>query len=96
VRLTQSWGFAHGADRAALHEFHHSPVVGPGVNLRAHLRGDAGRARGFGDDARFVDVAGERFLARDMLLALQGGQSEGLEAARGNPLFGFEVDQAAE
>ena len=43
-------------DRPPLHELDNAPVVGVGMDLRPHLRGDASLFCRLGDDARLADV----------------------------------------
>ncbi len=70
-------------DNAGLNQFHHPSIIVARVDLRAHLRGDAGLARGLGDDARLMHIAGQRFLAIDVLAHLQRGQGrEGVGVLR--------------
>ena len=59
---------AHLPDRPPLHELHDAPVVGVGMNLRPHLRGDAGQLGCLGDDAGLADVVRQRLFAVDVLL----------------------------
>ena len=75
---------ADRADGAGLHELDDAAVVVAGVDLRAHLRDDAGLRGGLADDARLLDVVGERLLAVDVLLQLERGQrGEGVRVLGG-------------
>jgi hypothetical protein len=63
-------------NRAAANEFNDAAIVGRGVDLRAHLRCDAGRLGGLGNQARLVDIVRQRLLAINMLAGAkcrQGG-----------------------
>ena len=64
----------HLADAARLDVLDDAAVVVAGVDLRAHLRGDAGLPGGLADEPRLLHVVRERLLAVDVLLQLQGGQ----------------------
>ena len=58
---------ADRADGAALDQLDDAAVIVRGMNLRAHLRGDFGLDRRFGDEARFPDGVGERLFAVNVL-----------------------------
>ncbi len=83
---------AHPADGACLHQLDDAAVVVAGVDLRAHLRRDAGGRGGFADDARLLHVVGERLLAVDVLPQLQRGQrGEGVGVLGGADHHGVEL-----
>ncbi len=65
---------AHRANGPGLDELHHAPVIVAGVNLGAHLRGDAGLGGGLGEQAGFPDAMGQRLLAIHVLAELEGRQ----------------------
>ena len=66
-------------DRPPLHELDNAPVVGVGMDLRPHLRGDAGLFGRLGDNARLADVVRQRLLAVDVLfLAKRRQRREGV------------------
>ena len=65
--------FAHRADCAISDPFVDLAIAFEGHALVAHLRGDFRFARGFGDCAGFVNGAGERLFAIDMLAHANGG-----------------------
>lgn len=82
-----------GADGAGLDEFDDAAVVVAGVDLGAHLGGDAGFGGGFGDDACLVDIAGEGFFAVDVFFAFEGGEGgEGVGVFGGGDDDGVEVE----
>ncbi len=71
------------------------------MDLRAHLRDDAGLRGGLANDARLLHVVGERLLAVDVLLQLERGQrGEGVRVLGGADEHGVEltgmVEDAAE
>ena len=64
---------AHLADDAGLNPLVRQPRAFGGVPLIAHLRGDAGRVRGLGQLAAFVQRVRERLLAIDVLAGANRG-----------------------
>ena len=83
-----------GTDGPTLDEFHHTTVVGRGMDLSPHLCGHTSLFCGGTDLPAFPDIVSERFLAIDVLLQLQGWQgSKGvgmLRCADGHGIKGFE------
>ena len=65
---------ANRANGAGLDFLDHAPVIVAGVDLGAHLRGDARRLGRLREHPRLVHVARQRFLAKDVLLGLQRWQ----------------------
>jgi len=89
------------AEEAGLHDLDDAAIVVAGVDLRAHLRDDAGLRGGLADDARLLDVVGERLLAVDVLLQLERGQrGKGVRVLGGADEHGVElagmIEDAAE
>ena len=74
ARATQTWHSVTLPMAARLDVLDDAAVVVAGVDLRAHLRGDAGLPGSLADEPRLLHVVRERLLAVDVLLQLQGGQ----------------------
>ena len=84
--------FGDCADGTGLDQFHDAAVVVAGVNLNAHLCGDARVVCRFADDPRFVHAVSQRLLAVDVLPELKGRQrGEGVRVLAGADDDGVEV-----
>ena len=66
--------FAHFSNGPGLNKFNYPSEIVTGMNLGTHLGLDASLGRRFGNDATFMNVTGQRFLAIDVLSRLQGGE----------------------
>jgi len=84
--------FLHLPDRAALNQLDHAMVVRRRVDLRAHLRGDAGLLRLLHDRAALEDVARDRLFAIHVLLRPQRRKDgEGVRVLGGRDEEGVDV-----